>query len=68
MRFLNRPVFDERTKTWVYEDGSGRIPEEMRQDLLLAQQKQTRLGSNGIFVLSTLFSWKDRLKANSPQP
>jgi hypothetical protein len=60
--FLNRPIFDEKTLTWKFSDGSGVIPEEMRQDLLLAQEKKSNAGTNGVYVLATLWAWKERLK------
>lgn len=59
--FLNRKVFDYNTQTWKFSDGSGVIPDEMRIDLQLAQEQKTKYGTNGVFVPSTLFRWKDRL-------
>ncbi len=59
--FLNRPIYDPNTMTYRFKDGSGVVPEEMHQDMLLAQQKRTRAGGNGVYVLDTLWKWKDRL-------
>lgn len=60
--FLWRTVFDENTQTYCFADGSGRVPEEMRQDMLNACEMRSPLGGNGLFVLGTLFAWKDRLE------
>lgn len=65
-KFLGRPIFDEKTQTYVFADGSGRVPEEMRQDMLDAAEMRVRMengewSGNGMFVLGTLFAWKDRL-------
>lgn len=60
--FLNRTIFDPNTMTWHFPDGSGVVPEEMRQDMLNAVEMKTVAGHNGVFILATLFSWKDRLK------
>ena len=61
-RFLGRPIFDANTSTYVYADGSGRVPVEMKKDLELAFEQRTHLGCNGVAYLGTLFWWKDRLK------
>jgi len=58
--FLNR-TYDPTTMTYSFVDGSSTVPEEMRQDMILASYMQTGAGGNGIFVLATLFSWKERL-------
>lgn len=59
-QFLGRR-YCEKTHTWIFADGSGRIPDEMRQDVIDATYERGPIGCNGPAVLSTLFSWKDRL-------
>ena len=61
--FLGRTEFDEKTMTYSFSDGSGKVPEEMRQDLELAAMQRTSAGGNGLSVLTCLFAWKDRLSA-----
>jgi hypothetical protein len=51
---------------WTFSDGSGAVPEEMRQDMLDATEMRVKMkdgewSGNGVFVLGTLFAWKDRL-------
>ena len=64
--FLGREHFDPNTRMWTFIDGSGAVPEEMRQDMLDATEMRVRMkdgewSGNGAFVLGTLFAWKDRL-------
>ena len=64
--FLGREHFDSNTRMWTFSDGSGAVPEEMRQDMLGATEMRVRMNNgewsgNGAFVLGTLFAWKDRL-------
>ena len=61
--FLGRTEFDVNTMTYHFSDGSGKVPEEMRQDLESAAMQRTSAGANGLFVLGCLFAWKDRLSA-----
>lgn len=37
-RFLGRQVFDENTQTWTFADGSGRVPDELRQQMILLSE------------------------------
>lgn len=60
-KFLNRPVYDELTMTYRFEDGSGVVPFEMKLDMELASEMRTTAGTNGIHVLATLWGWKERL-------
>lgn len=60
-KVLGRSIYDSRTDTWSFVDGSGVIPDEMRFDLELALEKRDKLGCNGVAVLGTLFEYKDRL-------
>jgi hypothetical protein len=65
-KFLGLPIFDDKTQTYAFRDGSGRVPEEMRQDLMNATLMRAtfpdgQLGGNGISVLGELFAWKKRL-------
>jgi hypothetical protein len=65
-KFLGRLIFDDKTQTYAFRDGSGRVPEEMRQDLMNAALMRAtlpdgQLGGNGMFVLGELFAWKKRL-------
>ena len=62
-KFLGR-TFDHDTMTYVFSDGSGRVPEEMRQDVINATYERNCFGRNGLHVLATLFAWKDRLESN----
>ena len=64
--FLGREHFDSNTRMWTFSDGSGAVPEEMRQDMLDATEMRVKMkdgewSGNGVFVLGTLFAWKDRL-------
>lgn len=62
--FLGREHFDEKTLMWTFRDGTGAIPDEMRQELFEACEDRNALGGNGIPVLCTLFEWKRRLTPN----
>lgn len=59
--FLGREIFDEKTRTYRFRDGTGIIPEEMEIDVMMACDKRNAMGFNGIYVLGTLFAWKDRI-------
>ena len=59
--FLGREHFDERTMMYSFKDGSGAVPEEMRQDLFDAIEDKDAVGHNGLSVLAVLFAWKQRL-------
>ena len=63
--FLGREYFDCNTRMWVFRDGTGAVPEEMRQDLYNACEDRNPMGCNGLSVLSTLFAWKRRLAERS---
>ncbi len=66
-KFLGR-TFDPSTMTYVFADGSGRVPEEMRHDMLNALELRNSMGGNGLAVLGTLFDWKDRLADKGELP
>ena len=63
--FLGRRL-NPNTMMWEYADGSGyQCPEEMRLEVLGAMEMrhETPEGyANGVEVLSTLFSWQERMK------
>lgn len=59
--FLGRTVYDPMTRTYSFKDGTGVVPEEMRQEVLAACEDKNVMGGNGVPVLGTLFAWKDRL-------
>lgn len=63
-KFLGR-TFDPKTHTYSFEDGTGTVPEEMRQDLFEAIEQRNAICANGLAVLATLFAWKQRLETNS---
>ena len=62
-QFLGRRVWDHKTRMWTFLDGSGGVPDEMRQDVLSACDDKNAMGGNAIPVFYTLFSWKGRLNA-----
>lgn len=58
-RFLGR-IYDEKTMTWIYPDGSGgALPEECRQEMLCKMEDRSK--GQGIRVLAVLWAWKERL-------
>lgn len=63
--FLGRNFFNENTMTWEHIDGSvGRLPDEMRIDVECATERRIgEIGGNSIFILGTIFMWKERLKS-----
>lgn len=63
--FLGREHFNPKTLQWTFRDGSGAVPEEMRQDMYDACDIKNGIEFNGASVLETLFAWKDRLMANA---
>lgn len=64
--FLNRTEYSANNDTYSFKDGSGTVPGEMKHDMHISVSQRVempdgRLSGNGLFVLNTLFSWKERL-------
>lgn len=56
-KFLGRH-YDVNTDTWVFSDGSGRVPNEMRIEMLGALNGPF----GGLVALAIRWEWEDRLK------